>query len=123
MKLLTLFLSALLVSAPIPTILGNQEEPLEVQLKEVNSPDRIQRSVVQVPLHCFLESDESYISLCSKETLFCDIELINKSMSLSYSYHYIISGTSTIIMLPGSGEYSINIRLSNGKIYNGEFCI
>lgn len=79
MKLLTLFLSALLVAASIPIILGNQEDLLVVQLNEVNSPDRIQRTVVQVSLHCFLE------------TLLCDIEFIN-SINLSLQFGDFYSG-------------------------------
>lgn len=113
-------LSALLI-APVSTIMENGDAPLEVQLREINPADDIQRSSVQIPILCLFDVDNSSITLSSKETVLCNVVIVNESMEEMSAYPCVISGVPTVISLNSAGEYNISISLTNGACYYGEF--
>lgn len=101
--------------------MGNGDAPLEVQLREINPADDIQRSSVQNSILCFLDVDNLSITLSSKETVLCNVVIVNESMEEMSAYPCVISGSPTVIPLNSAGEYNISISLTNGACYYGEF--
>ena len=119
MRIILTILSALFF-APVSTMAG---DPLEVQLKELTPADEIQRLSVQIPVMCFLDENNSNITLLSKTSVACDVVIVNESLEEMSTYPCVISEVPTTIPLDSTGEYRISITLVNGTCYYGVFLI
>lgn len=119
MRIILTILSALFF-APVSTMAG---DPLEVQLKELTPADEIQRLSVQIPVMCFLDENNSNITLLSKTSVACDVVIVNESLEEMSTYPCVISEVPTTIPLDSTGEYHISITLVNGTCYYGVFLI
>lgn len=120
MKIILSILSALLF-APVSALIGNSDNPLEVQLRELTPPDEIQRSSVQIPILCFLDEINSAITLLSKESAACDVVIVNESLEEMSAYPCVLSGVPATFLLNSAGEYHVIITLTSGTSYYGEF--
>lgn len=122
MKLLLTILSVLLCT-PASSLMRDGDEPLVVQLHEINPADEIQRSSSQIPIECFLDVNNSNITLLSKEVAVCDVTIANETIEVLSAYQCVISKVPTIIPLNTDGEFHITISLSNGPYLYGEFSL
>lgn len=120
MRTVLLILSALLF-APSTTVMNNDDEPLVVQLRESHPADEIQRSGSQALVACFLDPDDQSITLFSKDSSTCDVEITNITLNELISYQCLLCGLPTIIPLQHTGEYHIVITMPNGICYYGDF--